>query len=66
MSWALTLDSLHTKTVLNNLHKNISKVKHSYFIYTSNKIFIYINGKTPKIQEVEIDVKYKNINNIKI
>lgn len=28
MSWALTLDSLHTKTVLNNLHKNIIVTRH--------------------------------------
>ena len=28
MSWALTLDSLHTKTVLNNLHKNIKVTRH--------------------------------------
>ena len=56
----------YNEAVFDNLHKNISKVKHSYFIYTSNKIFIYINGKTPKIQEVSIDEKYKNVNNIKI
>ena len=56
----------YSETIFDNLHKNISKVKHSYFIYTSNKIFIYINGKTPKIQEVSVDDKYKNVNNIKI
>ena len=56
----------YSEAIFDNLHKNISKVKHSYFIYTSNKIFIYINGKTPKIQEVSVDDRYRNINNIKI
>ena len=28
----------YNEAVFDNLHKNISKVKHSYFIYTSNKI----------------------------
>ena len=38
-----------------SLHKEISKVKHSYFMATSDNIYIFIFGEMTSIQPVEFD-----------
>jgi len=41
--------------LFNKLHSEVAKVKHSYFIGTADKCWIYIHGDMDKIKEVEIN-----------
>jgi Ni2+-binding GTPase involved in maturation of urease and hydrogenase len=40
--------------IFHKLHSEIAKIKHSYFIGTSDNIWIYINGQMDKAQKVKI------------
>lgn len=41
--------------VFNELHRQVSKVKHSYFIGTSDDIYLFMQGQMDKIERVEVE-----------